>query len=178
MTKKVAELSALIMQEHSLKHMEFIAEILQQKPDIIPQLLLIVYKEEHPISNRAAWPLRKLFDKKPALLEPYYDEIIAALPTIKSSSILRTLLSIICRTTIDEKWHAFFLQYTSELIINNSTEIAVKAGAMDIFFQIAKKHRELFAELEQMMAYIYPDASRGIQNKCRNFTKSIQKLSV
>ena len=48
--------------------------------------------------------------------------------------------------------------------------------AMDIFFQIAKIQPDLFTELEYMIDYIYPEGSKGIQNKCRRMTIYIEKI--
>ena len=171
----MSELRELILQEHSKSHTVYIAHILKEKPNYISEFLEIIYLEEEPISRRAAWSLRTLFDSDKKVLLPYIDDMIMRLESIKSAAILRAFLAIISMIKIDEKWHGFLIQYTSETILNSHSEIAVKAFAMDIFFQISKTQQELFYELEQMIDYIYPDGSRGIQNKCRNMTKWIEK---
>ena len=171
----MSELRELILQEYSKSHAIFVAHILKEKPEFLPEFLEIIYLEEEPISRRAAWSLRTLFDDDKTLLLPYIDDMIMRLEGIKSPAILRAFLAIISMIKIDEKWHGFLIQYTSETIVNNQSEIAVKAFAMDIFFQISKMQQELFYELEQMIDYIYTDGSRGIQNKCRNMTKWIEK---
>ena len=170
------ELRHLILQEYSKNHAVFIGEVLKEKPYLLPDFLEIIYLEEEPVSRRAAWSLRILFDDYPGAITPYIDDLIIHLEGIKSAPILRALLAIISKIPIHEKWHSFLLQYTSETILNSNSEIAVKAFAMDIFFQIGKTQSELFYELEQMIDYIYPEASRGIQNKCRNMSKWIEKI--
>lgn len=166
----------LILQDYSKSHTVFIAQVLKEKQELIPQLLEIIYLEEEPISRRAAWSLRTLFDDRETALTPYIDDIISHLEHIKSPPILRAFLAIISKTKIHEKWHGFLIQYTSETILSNHSEIAVKAFALDIFFQIGKSQPDLFYELEQMIDFIYSDGSRGIQNKCRNMTKWIEKV--
>ncbi len=170
------ELRNLILEEYSKTHSVYIAEVLENNPDLIPELLNIIYLEEEPVSRRAAWSLRILFDNTPIILKPYSDDLITRLESIQSSPILRAFLAIISKTTIEEKWYGFLIQYTSEMIIDRKTEIAVKAFSMDIFFQIAKTQPDLFYELEQMIDYIYPESSRGIQNKCRNLLKWMEKI--
>ncbi len=171
----MSELRALILQEYSKSHAVFIAHILKEKQSFLPEFLEIIYLEEEPISRRAAWSLRTLFDDDKAVLLPYIDDMIMHLEGIKSAAVLRAFLAIISMTKIDEKWHGFLIQYSSEIILNSQSEIAVKAFAMDIFYQISKTQQDLFYELEEMIDYIYPDGSRGIQNKCRNMTKWIEK---
>lgn len=172
----ISELRQLVEQEHSRNHADFIVQVLETKPELIPEFLELIYLEEEPLSRRAAWPFRILFDKSPNLVQPYYDEITSALENIKTPSILRCFLGIIARTKIEEKWHGFFLQYTPEIILSIQTEIAVKAYALDIFFQISKAQPDLFHELEEMIDVIYSDGSRGIQNKCRNILADIEKI--
>jgi hypothetical protein len=172
----MSELRELILQEYSKDHSIFIGKVLKQKPNLIPELLDIIYLEEEPVSRRAAWSLRLLFDDSPSILAPFYDDLIVHLGTIKLSAILRAVLAIISKIKIEEKWYPFLLQYTTDAILSSQTEIATKAFSMDIFFQIAKSQPDLFYELEQMIEHIYPDASKGVQNKCRNQIKWIEKM--
>jgi len=170
------ELRELILKEYSKNNSLFIAKVLLKKPELITTFLQLIYLEEEPVSRRAAWSLRLLFDSSPKTLEPYYNEFIAQLENIKSPPILRSLLAIISKIRVEEQWHGYLIQYTSEAIMNPKTEIATKAFSMDIFFQIAKNQPDLFYELEQMIDYIYPESSRGVQNKCRNQLKWIEKI--
>jgi len=170
------ELRDLILKEYSKTHSVFVAEVLEQNPSLIPEFLDIIYLEEEPISRRAAWSLRILFDASPNSLSSFIDDLISHLESIQSSPILRSFIAIISKTTIHEKWYGFLIQYTSEMILDRKTEIAVKAFSMDIFYQIAKTEPDLFYELEQMIDHIYPESSRGIQNKCRNMVKCIEKI--
>jgi len=171
----MTDLRDLILQDHSKTHTIFTAQVLKEKPELIAPLLEIIYLEEEPVSRRAAWSLRTLFDEDKTVLIPYIDDIINHLKHIKFPPILRAFLAIISRTKIQTKWYGFLIQYTSETILNSNSEIAVKAFSLDIFFQISQSQPDLFYELEQMIDYIYPDGSRGIQNKCRNMTKWIEK---
>ncbi len=57
------ELRSLILKEYSKSHSVFVADVLKQKPYLIPELLNIIYLEEEPISRRSAWSLRILFDE-------------------------------------------------------------------------------------------------------------------
>ena len=174
----MSELRNLILQEYSKTHSAFVAQVLKQKSELIPELLQIIYQEEEPVSRRAAWALRLLFDDSPNMIKDYVDDLISHLEVLHTAPILRALLAIISKSKIDEKWYAYLLQYTSDVIISSKTEIAVKAFSMDIFFQIAKTQTDLFYELEQMIELIYPESSRGIQNKCRNITKWIEKIRL
>lgn len=170
------ELEEYIAQNYSKTFAIDLAHVLADQPERIPEILHIMYKEEEPISRRAAWYFSTFFDMHPALVHPYIDELIARVDQVKSQSILRAFLRTISRIKIPENYHAFLVHYSAEVILSNKSEIAVKAMAMDIFFQIATFQPELFYELEHMIELIYPEGSRGIQNKCRNFLKEIEKI--
>ncbi len=153
-----------------------LADFLANQPERIPELLEIILKDEEPLSRRGAWYFSTLFDKYPQLVIPYVDELIAHLEKVKSQAIIRSFLRTISRSNIPEQYHAYLIQYSADIIISIKSEIAVKAMAMDIFFQIAKIQPELFTELEYMIEFIYPEGSKGIQNKCRNMMKYIEKI--
>lgn len=152
------------------------ADFLHKNPHRIGEVIAFIKQEDEPLSRRLAWYFSTFFDQSPNLLLEYTDELISSLEQIKMPAIQRCFLRTISRLPIPEHYHAYLLQYSSEVILNPNSEIAVKAMAMDIFFYIAKLQPELFYELEQMIHFIYPDGSRGIQNKCRNITHAIEKI--
>lgn len=170
------DLEEYITQNYSKTFAIDLAQVLSDQPERIAKLIQIINKEEEPVSRRAAWYFSTLFDLYPTLVDPYVDELIARLDQVKSQSILRAYLRTISRVNIPDKYHAFLIQYSADTILSNKSEIAVKAMAMDIFLQISKFQPDLLYELEYMIELIYPEGSRGIQNKCRNFLKEIDHI--
>lgn len=165
-----------IKDNYSKKDAISFAHYLQKNPDRIGEVIDFIKQENEPLSRRLAWYFSTFFDQSPNLLLEYRDELISSLDQIKMPAIQRCFLRTISRLPIPEQYHAYLAQYSSEVILNSNSEIAVKAMAMDIFFYIAKLQPEMFYELEQMIDFIYPDGSRGIQNKCRNMTRAIEKI--
>jgi len=155
-----------------------LADYLDEHPERIGEVIEFIKEQKEPESRRLAWYFSTFFDQSPQKVGPYIDELISFVDQIKMPAIQRCFLRTISRLTIPEQYHAYLLQYTSEVILNPNSEIAVKAMAMDIFFQIAKLQPELFYELEQMIEFIYPEGSRGIQNKCRKMTQDIDKIRM
>lgn len=155
-----------------------LADYLVQTPERIGEVIDFIILEEEPLSRRLAWYFSTLFDKKPHLVAPYFDKMVTALNQIKMPAIQRSFLRAISHLYIPEQYHAFLIQYSSEIILNPKSEIAVKAMALDIFFYIAKLQPELFYELEQMIDFIYPEGSKGIQNKCRKMKYAIDKIRM
>jgi hypothetical protein len=170
------DLKDFVWNNYSKSDAVVLADYLNNHPERIIEVINIIKQQEEPLSRRLAWYFSTFFDQAPHKVEPFIDELISFLDQIKIPAIQRCFLRSISRLTIPEQYHAYLLQYSSEVILNAESEIAVKAMAMDIFFQIAKLQPELFYELEQMIDFIYPEGSRGIQNKCRKMTREIEKL--
>lgn len=153
-----------------------LANYLDEHPERIGEVIEFIKKQQEPESRRLAWYFSTFFDQSPQKVEPYIDELISFLDQVKMPPIQRCFLRTISRLPIPEQYHAYLVQYSSEVILNPKSEIAIKAMAMDIFFYIAKLQPELFFELEQMIDFIYPEAGKGVQNKCRKMTRYIEKL--
>jgi hypothetical protein len=164
-----------VEQNYSKTHAFQIAEYLATQTEKIEEVIGLIKEQKEPASRRLAWYFSIFFDQSPQMVKPFIDDMISFLDQIKVSSIQRCFLRCISKSAIPEKYHAYLVQYTSEVILNHKSDIAVKAFAMDIFFQIAKTQPDLFFELEEMIDYIYHDASKGIQNKSRNLRKEIEK---
>ncbi len=170
------DIIAFIQNNYSKVDALHFADYLHKNPHRIGEVIAFIKQEKEPLSRRLAWYFSTFFDQHPNQMLDYRDELIASLDPIKMPAIQRCFLRTISRLPIPESYHAYLAQYSSEVILNPNSEIAVKAMAMDIFFYIAKLQPEMFYELEQMIHFIYPDGSRGIQNKCRNMTSAIEKI--
>ena len=85
------ELKNLILNEHSKAQALVIADIIQQKPELLKELISYTFANEEPLSRRAAWPLRILNDQNPELLKNRIEEIINHLESIKNSAVLRNI---------------------------------------------------------------------------------------
>lgn len=155
-----------------------LADYLDEYPERIVEVIEFIKVQQEPESRRLAWYFSTFFDQSPQKVEPYIDDLISFLDQIKMPAIQRCFLRTISRLPIPEKYHAYLIQYSSDVILNPQSEIAVKAMAMDIFFYIAKLQPELFYELEQMLDFVYPDGSKGIQNKCRKMSIAIEKIRM
>lgn len=155
-----------------------LADYLNKHPERIAEVISFIKEQQEPLSRRMAWYFSTFFDQSPEKAEPYVDELISSLDQINMPAIQRCFLRTISRLPIPEQYHAYLLQYSSEVILDTNSEIAVKAMALDIFFYIAKLQPDLFYELEQMLSFIYPEGSKGIQNKCRKMTLAMEKIQA
>lgn len=169
-------LKNLILNEHSKAQALMIANIIQQKPELLDDLINYTFANEEPLSRRAAWPLRLLSDQNPNLLKNRINEFIDGLENIKNPAILRNILALIVRTEIPENKKTFLLNYTTETILNPESSTAVIAHSVDLFIKIAANEILLIQELLLMLEQLEPNGSGGIKAKIRQVKTFLFKM--
>ncbi len=175
MQKDTESLKELLMQEHSGPHCSFISQLAFHHPNVCQQLVELTFANMEPLSRRAAWPLRKLYDTHPEKIEPYIDFFIENLNHIQSESVNRTILSILARHSIPSKYHGLLLDFCEKKILNASTSIASVANCLDIYYTIAANEAGLLNELEMMFEILEPTASAGIKSKIGIIRRKMKK---
>jgi hypothetical protein len=167
----------LLMEEHSGQRSELIAMLAFEKPEICEELVRLTFSNEEPLSRRAAWPLRKLYDHHPEKINPYIDYFVLQLRDLQSESVLRTILSILSRCTIPEEYLGMMLEFCEAKILNANTSIASLANCIDIYYAIASGEPDLLRELDLMFEIIRPTASAGIRSKMGIIHRKMKKTT-
>lgn len=165
------------MAEHSRLQADFIADIVLKKPELIDELIQIVFSNKEPLSRRASWPMRIISDRNAMVLQPYLPFIIEKIPNIKSVSILRAMLAILVNSDIPENHQGEMLQFTSQILINSNSPVALLIYSSDIFYKLSLKEPELLNELRLMLEQLLPFGSAGVKSKCRKILKKIEKAN-
>ena len=166
----------LILAEHSKAQALLIADIVRQKPELLPDLVNHTLSNEEPLSRRAAWPLRILHEKNPELFSDWIPLLIDQLESVHSKAVLRNVLALLSKSTLPENKKAFLLNYSSKIILDPSSPIAVIAFAADLFAKIANQEVVLMEELLLMLKQIEPNTRGGIQSKTRSIIEKTRKL--
>lgn len=170
-------LRQLVLKEHSKAHALVIADIVRQKPELLDELLDLTFANEEPISRRASWPLRLLYEQWPLLLSNKIVFIINQLETIKSTAVLRNMLALLIKVPIPEDKKTYLLDFCALTILNPQSAIAVVAHASDLFIKIAGNEIELLYELQLMLEQNSVRQSGGIQAKIHLLNKHLKKLN-
>lgn len=170
-------LKDLILAEHSKAQANLIVQIIEQKPALISELIDCVFANKEPLSRRAAWPLRLLNDKNHQLLEDKIDEIIKQIPNVKSFAVLRNLIAVLTNSEIPENRKTYLLDYSTAIILNPKSPIALVAHASDLFMNLASSEVILINELVLMLETISINSSAGIKAKLRQVKARAKSLN-
>jgi len=169
-------LKDLILAEHSKAQALLIADLVAQKPELISDLIAYTFANEEPLSRRASWPLRLLFDHNPAILKEYLHLLINQLDKIQSKAVLRNIFALLANAEIPEYKKSFLLDFSANAILNPESPVAVIAHASSLFAKIAGNELILINELILMLEQVASQKSGGIQAKMCQIKRIGNKL--
>ena len=169
------DLAEIIMEEHSKVQAEMVADLILQRPELLDELMEIIFADKEPLSRRAAWPLRFIYEKDEQLLNSYLPIFIKKLPDIKSVAVQRNLLYILAYSNIPQSYHGELLQCFFEILTDTSTSVASLIYSMDGFYNISKNEPDLLNELVLIIHQIIPVASAGVKSKSMKILRKIER---
>ncbi|MBN1651786.1 MAG: hypothetical protein JW857_10685 [Bacteroidales bacterium] len=169
-------LKALILKEHSKAQALFIADIIHQKPELIDDLIAFTFAQSEPLSRRAAWPLRIIQDQYPELLINKIDSLISMLQKKHDFAVQRNVLALLISAKIPIKQQGFLLDYTTNLLLDLNSPIAVIAHASDLYLKLADNEIILINELILMLEELRPIKSGGIKAKLAHIYKHLDRI--
>jgi len=154
---------------------DILADKIEEDPDVYDQVWKIMLEEEHPVSMRAVWSLTIFAKRHPYFMKPRAGEIIEALQITPSSSVRRCLLNLLTHADLPEEQAGYLFDYCIEIIESPSAEIAQKAYAMTILYNISEKEPDLKPELIALFESQMDDEHGGIIARARILLKKLYK---
>ena len=160
----------------SRENINILIGYLIENPKHIDQLIAIGLCEQKKESWRAIWIADKIHEKKPELIRPYIDQMIAALETTNNDSKLRHLMKLISLNTIPRKKLSFLLDLCIREFSNAERPTAIRVHAMQILFEISENEPDFKPELVHLIEHeMEHHASAGINARGKNLLKKLRK---
>lgn len=129
------------------------------------------------ITQRAAWPLGFIVQKKPNLLTPYYPVLIKELDNKNNhQAVNRNILRALQYTNIPKKHQGKILDKCFQFLSDNNQPIAIKAFSMTVAYNLGKEYPEIIPELKASIELLLPDGSSGIKSRGNKILKQLNKL--
>mgnify|MGYP002079095065 FL=1 len=160
------ELIDLIAGQRLGGEMEFWEQAVATDQSVFGQLYQLTFNTNRRISWRSCWIIDTVSESSPELLKPYIPEIIDRLASEKNGSLKRHFTRIICRYELpDEKLG--MLVNTAFNLLSPNEDIAVRANAMQILYNISQSEPDLKQELSSVLETLLAEetsaaiASRG-----------------
>ena len=141
---------------------DFLADKIEEDTDIFDLVWDVVLEDSDPVSMRAAWSLVIFSKKHPYFIESRFPDIVEILPKVKSTGVIRCLLNMLTLAPVPENQSGFLFDYCIGVIESASSEIAHKAYAMTILYNISEVETELKPELIALLETQLHDESSGV----------------
>lgn len=139
-------------------------------------LLDLALHEQDPLAWRAAWVLDGSDEKKPGMARKHLSGIIEALPGLESTGTLRSLLRMLVRYDIPEKYQGLLIDLCFSYLVSELYPVAVKAHAMQIIYQHVLLYPELKHELTTVLRDQAENNSVGFRSRGTRLIKQMEKL--
>lgn len=155
-------------------HVDKIADRIIQQPDLINDLWKIIRCEDE-MAWRAAWTMEKINDKRPEMIYPFLNELIARVEKTNKNGLKRHFLKMISLQPLPKDITGSFVDYCFRVLLSSDEPIAVRAHAMQILYNVCQEIPELKNELVESIESIQTDASAGIIAKSKKLLKQLKK---
>ncbi len=139
-------------------------------------LLQLTLHEKDPIAWRACWVLDGSDEIKPGLARKHIGTIVKALPDLESLGALRSLLRMLSRYEIPEKYQGLLIDLCFSYLVSELYPVAVKVHAMQIIYQHVLIYPELKDELMAVIEDQIANNSVGFKSRGRRLIKQMEKL--
>ncbi len=162
-----------LLLEHSRPNTELIAKNIGNDPVEFKKIVDIIYKEQPPLPQRAAWLLAVVNDQHPELLKPYLSKFIDTIEQFQVDGIKRNMASVLAKHDLPIKLQGKAVDVFFKLMLSPSETVAVKTEAMQTLGNIAMKHPELKSELKMAIEDQLPKTTVAFHSRAKRIFKKL-----
>lgn len=147
-----------------------------QHPENMEQMIQLSFSPDKHVGMRASRVVRLCYDQNPELLKPLMSSILDQLISTKNNSTIRNLLYLYVYDfkLLDEFRFGKLIEFCFKLLVNPSAEIAQRALAMQVLYNISCQIPDFKDELKAIIELHYEEGSAGL--RC-TADKILNKLS-
>jgi hypothetical protein len=158
---------------------DILSDKMEEDPGLFDTVWEIMLEEEDPVSMRAAWSLTVFARRHPYFIGPMAGRILKALQTKSSASVRRCLLSLLTHAELKQEHAGYLFNFCYGIVESPASEIAHKAYAMTILYNISEMETGLKPELVTLFKSKLDDDSSGIKARSRILLKKLYRdLSI
>jgi hypothetical protein len=170
------DLKKALIEKRSKKGVQELAAWVGTDAARFKELWELMASREEPYASYAAWVFDYCLQENPQLIEPHFEQAIAALEEAHHEAIYRNILKHLAVMKIPEDYQGLLYDYSLNAIGNPQKSIAVRVHSMEIAFQIGKAWPELLEELQQVLEAHIGEGSAGFRSRGGRILKRIQKI--
>lgn len=146
----------------------------EKKKSRVKMMMKFIHETTH-VSERlyASWIMTYVFEKNPDLISPYWSVCIDLLKNNTTNSIKRNITRSLQDIDIPQKYHAELIDIGFRFILNPKEDIAIRAFTLKMLLNFTTEYPEIKNELVESVKMIMPNASKGLNHRCKMVLNSI-----
>lgn len=169
------QLKTLFEKETSRANTDYVLGIILQKPELLNELVELVFLKDEPASRRAIWVLDVCDEQHPDLVKPFLETIIKNLSLGDHDAYRRHSLRILSRHEIPEKRSVFVFEFCLKMVTGNEAT-AIKLFAIHILYRFTQKEPGLKHEVIAAIELGIQEGSVGLKNIGNKTLKKLKKM--
>jgi hypothetical protein len=168
-------LETLLVLESSRRNTDLVADLVLKKPELFAELVNFLLKNEHPVSWKAAWVADAVSEKRPDLLEPHLDEMIAGIESFNNDGVKREVLRMLSRCSFNESQMGSLISHCFNWLTSAKESVAVKMFSMEILYRISQQEPGIKEELTDSIEMRMPEESPGFRSHGKKILKHLYR---
>jgi hypothetical protein len=154
----------LLLKGNSRSYTDFVADIVNNRPELVGELWDIYLSLEEPVSRRAAWIIDTASENKPEWVSPYLLSLVLKLPLMEHDGLKRHALRMISRLPFPEGTEGSLMNISFDWLLSATESVAVKMYSIQILYRLAEKEPDILQELYDTIEFQLADGTPGFKN--------------
>ena len=165
----------LLLKGNSRSYTDFVADIVNKRPELVSELWEIYLAMEEPVSRRAAWIIDTASEQKPGWVEPYLQELIEKLPEFNHDGLKRHALRMIARSEFPEGCEGELMNIAFQWLLSVTESVAVKMYCMQVLYRLSATEPDILQELYDTIEFQMADGTPGFRSIGSKMMHAIDK---
>ncbi len=172
----------LLLKGNSRSYTDFVADIVNKRPELVCELWKIYLAVEEPVSRRAAWIIDTGSENRPHWIEPFLPRLIEKLPLFNHDGLKRHGLRMIARMPFTPNTEGELMNIAFEWLLSPTESVAVKMYCIQILYRLSATEPDILQELYDTIEFQMEDGTPGFQSiggkMMRDIDKDIMKQKL
>lgn len=165
----------LLLKGNSRSYTDFVADIVNKRPELISELWEIYLAIEEPVSRRAAWIIDTASENKPEWVVPFLPQLIDKISQFNHDGLKRHAFRMIARNEFPEGSEGELMNIAFEWLLSITESVAVKMYSMQILYRLSEKEPDILQELYDTIEFQLPDGTPGFKGIGSKMMQQIDK---
>ena len=167
------DLLKAIEKEHSKAQCEKIVRYVGGDKERFAELMQLFLEGGYRVTQRAAWPMSICVEKHPALITPYYKQIVPLLekPGVHGA-VVRNIVRLLQFVDIPKRYHGLIMNTCFDFIAGVDTAPAIKASSLIILGNLCALYPDIRPELKLIIEERWEHESPAFRMRAKRVLSS------